>query len=142
MKPFAIRIIIALLLGTAAAAFVGYYLYNKPHADLTAKPADAVLTVAALTDAYMSDEAAADKLYLGKTVEVSGVVGLAETTTDGALVVTLTAEGSMASVGCSFLTENAEAARALTAGQQVRVVGLVDGFLLPDVKLSRCVLLK
>ncbi|TAE49235.1 MAG: hypothetical protein EAZ89_14410 [Bacteroidetes bacterium] len=142
MKPFAIRIIIALLLGTAVAATVGYYLYNKPHEDLTAKPADAVLTVAALTDAYMSDEAAADKLYLGKTVEVSGVVGLAETTADGAVVVTLSAEGSMASVGCSFLAENAAAAAALTAGQQVRVVGLVDGFLLPDVKLSRCVLLK
>lgn len=142
MKPFAIRIVIALLLGTVAAAAVGYYLYNKPHADLTAKPADAVLTVAALTDAYMSDEAAADKLYLGKTIEVSGVVGLAETTADGALVVTLTSEGSMASVGCSFLAEDAAAARTLTAGQQVRVVGLVDGFLLPDVKLSRCVLLK
>ncbi|GAB4414982.1 MAG: hypothetical protein OHK0039_23220 [Bacteroidia bacterium] len=130
-----------LLLGIAAilvAAAVGYFMYNKPHADLAAAQPDFQLTTAELYSAFESDEAAANTQYLNKLIETKGIVKDKQTLPDGSIVLLLDADGMMGGISCSFLPDQAEALAPVSSGQPVKVRGLCAGFLM-DVNLSRCI---
>lgn len=126
----------ALLLLAGAGA--GLYLYNKPFADLKTEAPAAVLDAAALYAAFEQDEAAANALYLGKNVEVSGKILSLTPTPDGGQVLMLDAEALMGGISCAFLPEESASLAGLAAGSSVAVRGMCDGYL-TDVNLSRCV---
>ena len=68
------KILIALLVIVAAGAGVGYYLWNKPHVNLTNAKSDIVVDAKALLEEYQQNEGASNEKYFDKVIAVKGNV--------------------------------------------------------------------
>lgn len=134
------RIILALIGLGFIGAGIGYYLYNKPMADLKDVKADFQLTATDLYEAFDSDEKAAETLYLGKILDVEGVISEVEATDEGGVNLSLEGGGLLGGVRCRLDQGGISSDASLTAGQSVIIRGECTGKLM-DVELSRCVLL-
>jgi hypothetical protein len=129
-------VFLLLAVGIALAGGIGYWLWNKPHQDMSKAGAAFALSAEELLAAYEADEAAADALYLGKIVEVSGTVSQVvegENTT-----VVLGADEGIFGIRCELDPFSALAFPDYQAGEVVRLKGECTGFL-GDVVLMRCV---
>jgi len=119
-------------------AGAGFYLYNKPHQNIRSAEADFRMTAAELFSEYEADEAAANGKYLGKVIEVTGVVQESGSDEEGKTSITLEGGGMMFGVICK-LDDFSEAKRTEFAeGEQVTFKGECTGMLM-DVVLVRCV---
>ncbi|WNJ18115.1 OB-fold protein [Pontibacter sp. G13] len=139
MKKTASYLILIVLIGLGIAGYVGYQMYNKPHADLASEQPDAVLSATELFSAYEADESTANAKYLDKRLEVNGTVQEISPTHDGGYVVVLKEADAMFGIGCSFLPDQADEIGSLKAGMEVTIRGICTGMLM-DVNLVRCIL--
>lgn len=128
--------ILILLIIVIIGAFVGYKIYNKPHADLSKLSPDYELSQDELISTYNDNESQADEIYLGKILEVSGTIAAIETGEDGATI-TMGSEEYMG--GILFEFEPAENLSEYKVGDQVTIRGTCSGILM-DVVLNRCVI--
>ncbi|MDP5169652.1 MAG: OB-fold putative lipoprotein [Bacteroidia bacterium] len=118
----------------------GYYMWNKPHKDLTDSPADFTLKAEELFQAYYADEASANQTYLNKVVELTGVVMEKQTVEENRSIVLVEVPGEMFGINCAFEAEEADQVNSLKEGQTITLRGEVTGFTM-DVNLARCVLM-
>ncbi len=122
-----------LLIVVLIASGIVIYLYNKPGRSAASEKGVGV-TAADLATAYSKDEAAANKVYLDKTLDVKGVISEVTTNQQAKTVVTL--EGTdMAGVQCTLL----ETTDGLKKGDSIHLKGICTGFL-TDVVIDRCVI--
>jgi len=135
MKKF---ILLGLLAAAVIAGITGYRMWNKPHQNMQTADADIKVDATALYSEYETGDEAANAKYLGKIVEVSGTVR--ETTTDegGTVKVMLDSGSEMAGIICELDPLSEHKRTTFQAGEQVRLKGKCDGFLM-DVVLTRCV---
>jgi len=113
-----------------------FYKYNKPHTGTTGISADYTLTAADIFSSFQKDEAAANKKFLGKVVEVKGVISdMQSGTGNNSILLEASAEGG---VNCSFSTGSGPFPRQLKKGNIVSIKGRCTGFLM-DVNLVDCV---
>jgi hypothetical protein len=132
IKKVIISIASLALLGGA----LGLYLYNQPKDDINDLKADQVLSAEKLANEYTTDEAQADKTYLGKVLEVTGKVLQIE---EGEFNV-VTLEGSdLSSVRAQLLPEVNVA--EFKGQEYLTIKGKCAGTLL-DVTLNDCIILK
>jgi hypothetical protein len=127
-------IILLTILGIGAASF-GFYYYNKPRTGVSGLKADHIIEAPELFEEYTADENGANAKYLGKVVEVTGVVKSIDTDDRGTMNVMIDAGNEMGSVNCQF--EKQEKMPQAISGQQVRIKGLCSGLLM-DVVLVDC----
>lgn len=127
------KIIIAVSILIVLGIGVGVYQFNKPHEDLRTTRPDVVISADSLTTLYENDEVLADSLYLGKTLEVAGIVSNVVTNADSTLTVFLKSSG-MTQVSCQLSAE-ASAVAKLSEGAGVVVRGNCSGMLM-DVVLA------
>jgi len=125
------------LLGAAGA----YFMYNKPHADLSAGAADYALSASELMAEFETDEAGASAKYVDKVVEVRGTVQENTETHGGGRVLMLRDADALTGVSCAFLPEAAASVAGISPGTTLVVRGICSGMLM-DVNLSRCVVVK
>jgi tRNA_anti-like len=130
-------VLIILVLGVIGAG-TGYYLYNKPVASLENKKADAVVTADQLIAAYEADEKAADAMYLGKVIEVSGKVS-AVTEENGINKVQIETGNPMSLIICEM--EQGVDAGTMKPGDVTNIKGLCSGYL-SDVILVQSTFVK
>lgn len=128
--------ILILLIIVIIGAFVGYKIYNKPHADLSKLSPDYELSQDELISTYNDNESQADEIYLGKILEVSGTIAAIETGEDGATI-TMGSDEYMG--GILFEFEPAENLTGYKVGDPVTIRGTCSGILM-DVVLNRCVI--
>jgi hypothetical protein len=127
----------------ALAIWQGYrYFYRAPK-DLSTLNAAASLTTTQLIQAFESDSAKANQLYLGKIIAVEGNIKSVDEE-DGVTIV-LGDPASMSSVRCSMDTSHRGKWGALEKGRKIVIKGNCTGFtsdelLGSDVILNRCVL--
>jgi hypothetical protein len=134
------KILYVLLTLALAGGIYGYYLWNKPHKDVQAAKTDVAIAADQLYKAYVADEAAANALYLDKTIAVTGVVRSSEKNADGtAKIVLETGDPDGFGVSCELDPLTKHARTDFQAGETVTLKGLCAGFNL-DVQLARCVL--
>lgn len=138
MKAPITRIILALIVLGLAGAGVAYFMYNKPHADLTAGQAAYTLSAAELMAHFELNEAAANEKYLDQVLEVTGTVAENTATADGGRVVLLREADALTGVSCAFLPEAAAGVADATPGTNLTLRGVCAGMLM-DVNLSRCI---
>lgn len=124
----------------------GYFMWNKPHQDLTADAADFTTNPAELFGKFSADETTANQTYGNKIVELSGTV--AEKTEVGkqGVAILLEVPGEMFGINCVFEPEDAASLSSVEAGSTITLRGKVDGFagldgMAFDVNLSRCVMI-
>ena len=125
------------VLPVLAMLFFGIKEYNRKPKDLTeAKPQEKTTAIALLT-AFKNDEALANKTYLGKTVEISGVITEIENEEDSLINIYLGDSSLMEKVSCTMDMRNKEKFVNLKSGQQVSIIGFCTGYL-QDVEMNRC----
>jgi hypothetical protein len=130
---------IILLLFAAAVVIgggVGYYMWNKPHKDMSKAAAVFSLDADALFSEYEADESAADAKYLGKVVQVSGTV--AQVLPGEKITIVLETENGIFGVKCELDPFSDVEFPDYQPGDKVHLKGECSGFL-GDVVLMRCV---
>jgi hypothetical protein len=120
------KILLVLVSFGIIGAGIGYYLYNKPVASLeNKKPAVEVLAHKLLMD-YEADEKAANDIYLGKVIQVSGNV-TAVVDEAGKKKIQLDAGSPMSAIICEI--ENGKDIGNVKAGDDIKIKGLCSGYL-------------
>lgn len=138
MKKYTNYIILAVAVLAIGGGAFGYYLWNKPHKDLTADPADFTMSTVELFEAYNTDETTAHETYGAKVVELTGKVTDKSEAGEGGLTIMLEVPGEMFGINCAFQPEDAASLASVEVGSSITLRGNVDGFMM-DVNLSRCV---
>jgi hypothetical protein len=133
------KLFISLIIGILIAGSIGFYLFNKPHADIASQTPVATLSASELFRAFSEDEAAANLKYAGKVVEISGVIYSAEEGSQGDLNILFMDENEMFGVACTI--DQYENMDKLSEGQEITIKGECSG-MLSDVVLIRCVIVK
>lgn len=133
MKKIVISILVIGLLGGLATAF---YMWNKPKRTAADEAAVATLSADDLFMQYSENEANANKAYLDKIVQVSGVVASTDTDESGLDVVYLETSDIMGLVSCTFARDNHP---DVAAGASVEIKGICTG-ILTDVVLTQSTL--
>ena len=130
---FLIGTLIAILL----AIWFGYYLYNKPHGSAVSETTSNSVTAEALYKQYQENEHAADSIYLGKVIEVKGV--LAEIDHNGETdILELSPQKTGGGISCQMFPHDKGTTISYPAiGTVITVKGKCTGFLM-DVSLVDC----
>lgn len=117
----------------------GLYLWFKPVPGVESLRTDAQVTSMQLANAFENDEAAAGEEYLGKVLEVSGIVSEVLPGDSAGITLVLASDGFIQVLaGMSEVSGSEEQ----WVGQEVKVKGICTGATMLDVVLSRCILLK
>ena len=138
MKKWTRILIILVLLGILGGAIIAYRIFNKPHRDVTTEVA-LTLTAQKLYDAFRTNEAEANTLYLDKAIELSGEVLEITTNQDGNTVVNFKTSDPLFVINCTFKTSPG----ALKARDNITFKGICTGYI-PDanVVINEGVLIK
>jgi hypothetical protein len=141
--------LVVVLIAAAGAGIYAWKEYNRKNPDLSG--ATAVYTVQAhtLIAEFNTNDSAANSRYLGKIVEVQGMVKQVDRDDEGHCTVVLGDTADMSSVRCAMDSAYADRAAALQPGEPVTIKGAFTGFkkdetglLGSDVELNRCVIQK
>jgi len=110
------------------------YEYKKPHTDAGDKTTNIYIDATGLYNDYAKNETTANAKYLGKIIEVTGIVDDIQNT-NGALVIMLNANQMMGGISCKmFDAKN----NFLKKRDKITIKGKCSGFL-SDVNLVDCV---
>lgn len=133
-----------LLLGclaiAAIAAMYGYKEFNRKPANLSNIKPEAIVSVDSIVAVYAIDEVAANKKYLGKTIQVSGFVAEVNNQQDTLLNVVLGNTESINNVSCLLDKNQLDNLKYCIVGRPISIKGICTGFL-ADVELNRCVII-
>lgn len=114
-------------------------IYYKPHRSVRKEEAAFKLSVSQLVEAFSQDESQANALYLGKILEVQGI--LKEIILNDSTLVLLLGDSTQSTgVSCYLQKDQKELYTTLKRGESVNVKGICNGMLL-DVVLDKCILL-
>jgi hypothetical protein len=126
-------IALCILIGAAWA----FYLYSKPHASAADKKTDVVIGADSLYASFTNDEAGANKKYINKVAEVSGIVQDISVS-DRKPVVFLRTSGPGV-INCLMAMDSATVFSTIKKNTQAVIKGKCSGYLL-DVNLVDCVI--
>ncbi len=127
------------LLALIAICLIGYAIViNLPKASSKNKDAEYTLTSIDLFSEFSNQEQAANKKYIGKTVEVSGKVMEIDQDKQESTVFYLSANAGYKGVLCTM--ENNKKNSKVKIGDVVKIKGQCAG-LLQDVVINKCVLI-
>ncbi|HYH15645.1 MAG TPA: hypothetical protein VD794_10510 [Flavisolibacter sp.] len=126
----------------ALAIWQGYRYFYRPPKDLSTAKAAVTLSSTQLIQAFESDSAKANQLYLGKIIAVEGSIKSVDE--EEGVTIVLGNPASMSSVRCSMDTSKKMDWGSLEKGRKVVIKGNCTGFtsdelLGSDVILNRCV---
>ena len=133
-------LIIGLIIALLGAAY-GWYLFNKPVADLDHLDAVYTLNADDLFRQFENDEAEANKKYLGKIIEVQGKVRDLSIGDSGELNMVLASESEMFGINCGLSKLSQDKYKNYKVGDSIILKGECTGVSM-DVVLTRCVIVK
>jgi hypothetical protein len=132
------KYLVILILAVAVILFILLalkWVYKPAKTSVGSEKAVAEITATKLVFEFGTDEQKANQAYLGKVIVVSGVID--SVTEDSSMItVTLKNPDDIAGVICSF-NKNTVNKAAFSTGQQTKIKGKCDGYLL-DVVLTKC----
>lgn len=138
-----VGLIILLLVLTAVT--VGYFVWNKPHRDVSTA-AGIETNAVDLYQAFITDSSAANAKYIDKIAEVTGTVKAISANQQQQQVLALQTKAGDASVNCTMEQNDA----TIKDGMTVTVKGICTGIgegdaelgIMGDVYLIRCYIAK
>ena len=134
--------IFLIVLGTIVVIIGLAALYlSLPQASVKGKQADLTLSAFELYEEYQADEAAGNKKYIDKIIEVKGTIAEISTDENGATVVMLRDKDAFSGILCTLREDEKKRAKDLKVGQEVTIKGQCTGMLM-DVVLNKCVLVQ
>lgn len=142
MKKIKIVIVVLVVFGLVAAG-IGVYFFDKKTEGLESSKADFTLTCDTIFSEFVKDKTSATKKYLGKTIQLEGVVGSVEKDGNNVSVIYKT-EGEQGNVVCRMDSIDAPKLNAVE-GQKFKLKCECTGYeddLLVELSFNRCVLIK
>lgn len=116
---------------------VGYYMWNKPHANIQKTKVDIAMSAADLFDAFEKDENAANGQFLDKVVSITGTIRSVELDQEVKKVV-LDSNDEMFGIICELDGLSTPKRLDFKVGEKVNFKGKCTGKLM-DVVIARCV---
>jgi hypothetical protein len=132
-------IILLFIVVVVLGLIYGYKQYNLKPADLTNKVADITTTATNIITDYDTNEAVANKKYLGKTVQVTGIISAINNQQDTSISISL--GDDMHKVACEFNKKYINSVKQYQPNTPITIKGICTGYLL-DVEMNRCVVVK
>ena len=117
----------------------GIYTVTKPHRNVAGEQAVAILTAEDLYHAFSTDENTANQKWVGKVIEITGVISSVSVT--GNYVSISLAASADGGINCSVLKNELETSNILKKGDLIDIKGKCTGFLM-DVNMVDCVIKK
>jgi type II secretory pathway pseudopilin PulG len=141
-----LKILVALvIIGIIAAALVYKFYINKPHADIEKATPAYTIAAAELWKQYNTEIKAADSLYTGKVIEITGNISRTDLSDSLVFAVFVMEADSMfgnKSVRCEMLPKYNTEVKAFGKGAEVTIKGYCNGFDQTDIKFSKCSVVK
>ena len=134
------KIILSIFLALLSILGIAYYLYNKPHQGISNETPEYILDAETLVSEYNFDEKKANAKYLGKVVEVFGIISEKSKDKKGNYNIILQGP-DLTGIGCEFEKTVENKLASLKEGQKIKIKGICAGVLM-DVVLVDCVLEK
>jgi uncharacterized protein (DUF1330 family) len=134
---------IVIVIGLTAAAiggFVAYKMWNKPHADATEMEGIKISAIE-LYKSFESDEQKANQNYVGKVLEINGIVSEIENTDSISRIVLSVPEGSFGAVRVTLDKRYSSDVKSVKAEQNIVIKGFCSGYL-TDVEIKDGVIVK
>lgn len=116
-----------------------YRQYNRKPADLMDTKPAFIITASNLVNEFETDEAAANKKFLGKIIQVNGVLASVDYNQD-TLINIILGDG-IHRVGCQFDKRHSAGIGKFQEMNTISIKGICTGYLM-DVELNRCVIVK
>ena len=143
-KLLRIAVILAVI-GVVSAALVWKFYINKPHEDIDNITPAYTLATSEIWQTYNVDLKKADSLYTGKVIELTGNLSRVDKNDSLVSVVFVMAADSMfgdKTISCQMYKKHNDEATALAAGTKVKIKGFCSGYNDPDIKFSKCSIVK
>ena len=131
-------ILIALVI---IAGLYAYREYNRKPADLSTVVSQLKITADSLVKKFERDEQKANTLYLGKPIEITGLIAEINSQQDTLVNITLGKKDDMHKVSCLMDPNHSIEIKNYKVGDNIVMRGICNGYLL-DVELNRCVVVK
>ena len=132
------KIIILILVVFVSGVSYAYYLFNKKHESVSeVKPAFS-MDAHMLVSEFDSNEKTANSKYLGKVIEVQGVVAEKMKDQKGNYNVTLQGP-DISGIGCEFELAAQNYVMQIKEGQKVTIKGVCTGVLMDVVMVDCCI---
>src|SRR5688500_15331416 len=128
-------IIIVIVAALLLSLGYGWNEYNRESRSLTTMEAAYHSDAGQLIKEFETGDAAAEKKYLGKVVEVKGKVKQIEKDTDGHYTLVIGNAESMSAIRCSMDSSINSQLASVTEGQEVTVRGSFTGYQKDDTGL-------
>ncbi len=133
------NILVLVFLIAVGGGIAAYLMWNQSHRDLS-ETVDYTLKPSELYQAFSNDESSANKQYLNKVVEMTGVVMEKQEIEGNRGMVLLEVPNEMFGINCAFEPEAAGALDSVNVGDQITLRGAITGYTM-DVNLARCILM-
>jgi hypothetical protein len=136
MKKGAKNIAIVVLLLIIAGVTIIYFVWNKPRRNVEREQGIEV-TAAQIVKDFQTNEADANKKYLDKAIQVTGLITEVKENQDGNMTITLASDDAFTGVFCTLKEKSV----GLSTGSRVVIKGICSG-MLTDVRLREAVVVK
>lgn len=131
------KIIAVVLVLAIIGVGTGIYLFYKKPETVDDKKG-IIISAAALSQQYTTNEKAADSIYLNKVIEVTGTIEETEQNQDGGTMVILKTDDPIAGIQCAMREKGVQVA----SGQTITIKGFCSGSGITGVSLTDCVISK
>lgn len=131
------KILFIFLSLTITGISAGVYLYNKPHKSIINQTPIFVVASNTLVAEFEENEKIANSKYLGKVIEVNGLVSEKTTNKKGIVNISLVGK-ELSNILCEFDPRHQLNTGRLKEGDQVSIKGICTGILM-DVVMVDCV---
>lgn len=133
-------LIIAVIFGMAAIVVYGYYSWNRKLALASNQKPDLIVNAIVLCEEFTSNEAEANKKYLGKILEVNGSIVSLNNLGDSVLTINLGSQEALSSVSCELDNRLSPILGNYKVGDSLIIVGTCTGYL-ADVEISNAAII-
>jgi len=123
------------------AGLYAYREYNRKPADLSTVDSQIKISADSLVIKFEKDEQKANLLYLGKPIEVTGLIAEINNQQDTLVTIALGKKEDMHKVSCLLDANHTNEIKRYKVGDNIMLRGICNGYLL-DVELNRCVIIK
>lgn len=124
-----------------AGAIFGYFMWNKPHKDISAAKEDFTITADSFYKEYSMNETAANEKYLNKVIEVKGSVADLELENADEPTVALSTATEDMTISCGFKKELLKDVNKLKIGDKIKIKGKCDGLGMFGIVITQCSLI-
>jgi hypothetical protein len=130
LTPRLKKILLALIvIGAITGSWVTWYVFFKPHRDVSAETANYTITAQALTEAFANAQQESVTMYIDKAILIDGVI-----TEVGPNSI------SMGNVICNFDDDRSGEISKVAVGESVKIQGRVSTYndLMEEIVVDKC----